>query len=283
MQLLRLADVPTNPRDRVYYYSRLRAVMGATILAAVAIGAFVFAWVNGAWPAYYVAAVMAFCLLLYQRLILGRFHPSNWLMRATDDGLFVKFRSYLNYHFDPQDFIVLYLPYSELRSVRMVKERQEIPDRNRQSAATTTTRKILELELAGKSTEFAVALAAERERVFGKMPRTNRRMSTRYQHFPVRLVSPTLLRIEWAVVPRIQTLLDALTRHTLVRDAGESAKIIANLEQLSRSEQETRLLELAESGDMIGAIAMARRLYSCDLTEAKQFVEGLMSKTPDRM
>jgi hypothetical protein len=283
MQLLRLADVPINPRDRVYYYSRVRAVVGALVLALAAAGAFLFAWINGAWPAYYVAAVMVLCLLLYQRLILGRFRPSNWLLRATDDGLFVKFRSYLNHHFDAQEFIVLFLPYSELRSVRMVKERQEFPDRNRQSAATTTTQTILELELAVKSTEFAVALSAERARVFGKMPRTNRRMSTRYQHFPVRLVSPTLLRIEWGVVPRIQTLLDALTRHTLVRDAGESAKIIANLEQLSRSEQETRLLELAESGDTIGAIAMARRLYSCDLTEAKQFIEGLMSKTPGRM
>jgi hypothetical protein len=283
MQLLRLADVPINPRDRVYYYSRVRAVVGALVLALAAAGAFLFAWINGAWPAYYVAAVMVLCLLLYQRLILGRFRPSNWLLRATDDGLFVKFRSYLNHHFDAQEFIVLFLPYSELRSVRMVKERQEFPDRNRQSAATTTTQTILELELAVKSTEFAVALSAERARVFGKMPRTNRRMSTRYQHFPVRLVSPTLLRIEWGVVPRIQTLLDALTRHTLVRDAGESAKIIANLEQLNRSDQETRLLELAESGDTIGAIAMARRLYSCDLTEAKQFIEGLMSKTPGRM
>lgn len=280
MQLMRLADVPSNPRDRVYYYSRLRAVMGATLLAVVAIGTFVFAKVNGAWPMYYIAAVTCLCLLLYQRLILGRFRTSNWLLRMTDHGLFVKFRSYLNHHFDAQDFVVLFLPFSEMRSARLVKERQEIPDRNQRSAMTTATRRTLELELAGNSAEFAVALAAERERVFGKSPRTSQRISTRYQHFPVRLVSPALLRIEWGVVPGMQTILDALTRHTLVQAAGATSKNYANHDQLSKEEQETRLLELAESGDMIAAITMARHLYSYDLTEAKQFVEGLMSKRP---
>jgi hypothetical protein len=277
---MHLADVPIDPRNRVYSYSRLRAVIGATILALVAAGAFAFAWVKGAWPLYYVAAVMTFCLLIYQRLILGRFRSSNWLLRTTDDGLFVQFRSYLNHHFDVQDITVVFLPYSEVRSARMVKERQEIPDRDRRSATTTTTRRILELELAGKNTELAAALAAERERVFGKIRPGRQRISTRYQHFPVRLVSPTLLRIEWGVVPRIQTLLDALTRHTLVQAAGETSKSYANLAPLSKEEQETRLLELAESGDMIGAIALARRLYAYDLTEAKQFVEGLISRKP---
>lgn len=282
MQLMRLADVPMDPHDRVYYYSRFRAVTGATLLAAVAIAAFVFAWLKGAWPMYYIAFAMALCLLLYQRLILGRFRSSNWLLRMTDHGLFVKFRSYLNHHFDAQDFTVLFLPYSEMRSARMVKERQERPDREQESATTATTRRILELELAGKSTDLAVALTAERERVFGKTPRGAQRISYRYQHFPVRLVSPTFLRVEWGAVPRIQTLLDALTRHTLVHGGGEESKTFANLDQLSKQEQETRLLELAESGDMIGAIAIARRLYSYDLTTAKQFVEGLMSKRPAR-
>ena len=278
MQLMRLADVPMDPHDRVYYYSRLRAVMGATLLAAVAIGAFVFAWVKGAWPMYYIAAVMALCLLLYQRLIFGRFRSSNWLLRMTDNGLYVKFRSYLNHHFDPQDFVVLFLPYSEMRSARLVKERQELPDLDQRSAATTSTRRTLELELAGDSAEFAVALAAERERVFGKMPRSNQRISSRYHHFPVRLVSRTHLRIEWGVVPGIQKILDALTRHTFVQSSAEATKNYTNLDQLSKEEQETRLIELAESGDMIGAIAIARRLYSYDLTAAKQFVEGLLSK-----
>ena len=64
--------------------------------------------------------------------------------------------------------------------------------------------------------------------------------------------------------------------------AAEASKNFVNLEQLSREEQESRLLELAESGDMIGAVTMARRLYSYDLTAAKQFVEGLVRKPATR-
>ena len=278
MQLLRLNDVPVSQRDVVFAYSRVSATSGALLLFLVSAGLIVFARIKGAWPAYVVAAFMILCVLIYQKVIIARFHPANWLVRMTDNGLYVKFRSYLNDHFDAQDFVVLFLPFSELRSARMVKERQEVPDQNPRSRTTTTTKRILELELAGKTVELAVALGAERERVFGKMPRTNGRMSTRYQHFPVRLASPTLLRIEWGVVPKLQTLLDALTRHTLVSASAEEKKDYTQLENLDRKEQEARLLELAESGDMIGAIAMARKLYSYDLTTAKQFVESLSRK-----
>ena len=278
MQLLRLNDVPVSQRDVVFAYSRVSATSGALLLFLVSAGLIVFARIKGAWPAYVVAAFMILCVLIYQKVIIARFHPANWLVRMTDNGLYVKFRSYLNDHFDAQDFVVLFLLFSELRSARMVKERQEVPDQNPRSRTTTTTKRILELELAGNTVELAVALGAERERVFGKMPRTNGRMSTRYQHFPVRLASPTLLRIEWGVVPKLQTLLDALTRHTLVSASAEEKKDYTQLENLDRKEQEARLLELAESGDMIGAIAMARKLYSYDLTTAKQFVESLSRK-----
>jgi len=278
MQLLRLNDVPSSQRDLVFAYSRLHAISGALLVLVAAAGSIVFARLKGAWPAYGVGAIMFLCLLLYQKVITARFHPANWLVRMTDNGLFVKFRSYLNDHFDAQDFVVLFLPFSELRSARRVKQRQAVPDQSPRSRTTTTTKQILELELAGKTVELAVALGAERERVFGKMPRTNGRMSTRYQHFPVRLASPTLLRIEWGVVPKLQTLLDALARHTLVSAGAEEKKDYTQLESLDRKEQEAQLLELAESGDMIGAIAVARRLYSYDLTTAKQFVESLLKK-----
>jgi ribosomal protein L7/L12 len=79
-------------------------------------------------------------------------------------------------------------------------------------------------------------------------------------------------------VPNAQTFLDALARHTLVRPKEKTSKDIINLEQLSSAEQETRLLELAESGDKIAAITMARRLYNYDLTQAKELLEGLVNK-----
>ena len=277
MQLMRLADVPLDRRDRVFHYSGFRAVTGAIILVVIALGALVFGWLKNAWIAYYVAAVVAICLLIFQRLVTARFRSSNWLIRMTEHGLFVKFRSYLNHHFSDQDPTVVSLPYSDIRSVKLVKERQELPDRDdtNQSTKIIRPRRIIDLELAGDSTQLAQALAKERERVFAKPTQCAGRTSSRYQHFPVRLASPMLLRIEWGVVPDAQTFLDSLTRHTLVRDSEETSRDFVNLDGLSREEQEVRLRELVESGEMIGAVTMARKLYSYDLTTAKHFVEGL--------
>jgi hypothetical protein len=277
MQLMRSADVPLDQRDRVFHYSGFRAVTGAMILVVIALGALVFGWLKNAWIAYYVAAVVAICLLIFQRLVTARFRSSNWLIRMTEHGLYVKFRSYLNHHFSDQDPTVVSLPYSEIRSVKLVKERQELPDRDdtNQSTKIIRTRRIIDLELAGDSTQLAQALAKERERVFAKPTQCAGRTSSRYQHFPVRLASPMLLRIEWGVVPDAQTFLDSLTRHTLVRDSEETSRDFVNLDGLSREEQEVRLRELVESGEMIGAVTMARKLYSYDLTTAKHFVEGL--------
>ena len=277
MQLMCLADVPLDQHDRVFHYSRLRAVTGAMILIAIALGALAFGWLKNAWLAYYIAAVVAICLLIFQKLVTARFRSCNWLIRMTDHGLFVKFRSYLNHRFSDQDPTVVFLPYSEIRSVKLVKERQELPDRDDDNRSTTIirTRRIIDFELAGDSTELTQALAKERERVFTKPTHGAGRTSLRYQHFPVRLASPMLLRIEWGVVPGAQALLDDLSRHTLVQHAEETTRDFVNLDGLSREEQEVRLRELVESGEMIGAVTMARKLYSYDLTTAKHFVEGL--------
>jgi hypothetical protein len=274
MQLLRLADVPLNRRDKLFYHSRLRAVAGGLMILAVGLGLLVFAWLKSVWPAYFVAVVIFLCLLIFHQLILARFRPSNWLLRLNDDGMFLKFRSYLNDRFPQYDLTVVYLPFSEIRSAKLVREKQELQDYRGHAGTTTKLRKYVELEVSGDCRQLSEELAKERERVVkGKAI-----SSARYGDFSVRVVGPDRVQIDWTVVPPVQTLLDALTRHTLVRPTEASSKDFANLEKLSREQQEARLLELAESGDKIGAIAMARRLYSYDLTAAKQFVEELLNK-----
>jgi hypothetical protein len=274
-----LADVPLDRRDRVFYYSRFRAVASVTILILIAVAALLFGWLKDVWLAYYIAAAIAACLLIFQGLVTARFLPSNWLIRMTDHGLFLKFRSYLNHRFPDQDLAVVFLPYSEIRSARLVKERRQLPDRDDRSGRTKTIKmhRGVELELAGDSTELGEALANERTRIFNK-PIDGGAGKTRYHHLPLRLASTTLLAIEWSVVPGVKKFLAALSRHTFVRSVHHTAKDFVNVQSLDRAEQESLLRELAESGDLIGAVAMARQLYSYDLTAAKAFVESLIRK-----
>jgi hypothetical protein len=280
MQLLRLADVPIDRRAHEFRYSRFRAGTGAIMLAAAALALIAFGHLNNTWIPYYIAGVIIVTLLIFHNLVTARFRPTHWLVRMTDDGLFIKFRSYLNYRFSDQDPTVVFIPYSEISSAKLVKERQAIPDRDGGNPRATTirTRRFIELELAGNSEPLADALAGESKRVFAKPADGGANVSTRYQHLPVRLAMPNLLRIEWGVVPNAQTILGALTRHTLVDHATPVSKNFVNFDGLSREEQESRLLELAQSGDMIGAVTMARTLYAYDLATAKHFVESLIVK-----
>lgn len=279
MQLLRIADVPITDRDRVYRYSRVRALSVLMLLSLLAMASLAFGWLNNTWLAYYIPAVTFLFLLIFQKLITARFRPSNRLVRITDHGLYIKFRSYLNHQFPEQDLTVVFLPYSEIRGARSVTERQEIPNRDEgRNSTMTKRRRLLALELAADSTKLAEALGNERKRVFTKKNQGGG-ANFRYHHLPVRLVSPNLLTIEWGVVPSLKTILDALTRHTLVQRGEETTKDYVHLDGLTREQQESRLLELAETGDMFGAVNMARQLYSYDLATAKAFIESLTQKT----
>jgi hypothetical protein len=284
VQLLRPTEVPLSDRDRVFCYSRARALLGLFVLLAAATALVLFSWSKQNWLGYYAAGVILLCLLIYQKSITARFQASNWLVRMTDDGLFIKFRSYLNCHFAAQDYTVVFLPFAELRSAKQVAEVLHVPDRHDNHRMTRTARKrrSLDLELAGDPRQLAIALNAEKQNVLAKTRIGAAKPSTRYHHFPVVLAAPDRLRIEWGVVPSAQTLLDALTRHTLVRPAQQSARDFGALEKLSRAEQEAHLRELIESGEMIGAIATARRLYGYDLAAAKDFVEELVAKQADK-
>lgn len=280
MQLHRLAEAPISDRDLVCAYSRVQALLIVSAMIAVAIVAIILSSLKDSWVGYYFAGVLLLFLLIMHKSVTARFRPSNWLVRLTDHGLLIKFRSYLNCHFPAQDYTVVFIPYVEIRSARRLDEVKEIADLDDNRRPTTTTRTLrwLELELAGDTRQLAIALANEADTVLRTRRIGDEKISTRYQHFPVLLPSPRILRIEWAVKPKLDVILEKLTRHTMVRPAESARKDLANLDDLSRAEQETRLLELAESGDKIGAIAIARRLYGYDLSQAKAFVEGLAGK-----
>ncbi len=278
MQLMRLAEVTATDRDRIFAYSRCRALLGSTTLLITAVAAAALSWVNHSWLGYYLAAVILLSFFIFRKMVSARFRPSNWLVRLTDHGLFIKFRSYLNDHFPEDDFTVAFIAHSEIRSARFVLQKEEVPDRDDggRPTAITKTHKLVEVELASETKELADALT--RERAHALDGKNLGKISARFHHLPVRLAAPDRLQIEWTVTPNAQTFLNALSRHTLIRPTQQTKKDFVHLEGLSRAEQEACLLELAESGDKIGAIAMARRLYDYDLTQAKDFIEGLVNK-----
>jgi hypothetical protein len=273
MCLLRLTDVETSPRDRVFYYSRIRALIFAFV-ALGASGALLLRAVSAHWNAgYYLAAVILLFVLLLNRFVTARFRPSNWLVRMNDTGLFIQFRSYLNYHLPAEDLTVVFLSYDELGSARLVRERARVSDS--QGRTATQVRRYIELELVGDIQPLAKALQAE---LVEKAPSEKRwygSSSTLYEDHPVRMSSPPFLRLRWQVVPRARMFLEALRPYTTIADTVSTAENFVHLQALSREEQKKRLRELKERGESIAAIYMARKIYGCGLEQARSIIENL--------
>ena len=159
MQRLCLAEVKEQPRDRALSYSRLNAVLFALLLTVISA---VLLWyaANKHWTAgYYLAGVVAFFLALTHRFVTARFRSSNWLVHMNDAGLYIQFRSYLNYHLPTEDLTVVFINYQEISSARLIRELVRVPDS--QGRTATEILRYIELELVGSTKTLEEALQSE--------------------------------------------------------------------------------------------------------------------------
>lgn len=271
MQLMTRIDVPIDDRQQVFRASPAVAFVAVTavLIAIAGLGAIV--WHGRSWLAAYVAMVLLLGLLLTRRLALARLRPSNWLVRMNDDGAFVQFRSYLNYHFPVEDPTVVFVPFGEIRSARGVHLSREIPDETR-AGSQTLVRWLVELDLAADTGPLAQALSTERTKT---VPR-----AATWRHYPVRLVSPTRLQMDWEVVPGARVFLALLGRFTEVGAPVRVSQDDLHLDGAGRKEAERRLRELASEGQIMAAIKIARRLHSLTLAEARSYVDSLPGDAP---
>jgi hypothetical protein len=276
MRLLRLQDIETSPGDRIFYRSRLQALIFVGIALSGAVALAFRAFTAGFYLGYYLAAVDILFLVLSRRFITARFRPSNWLVRMNDSGLFIQIRSYLNCHLPAQELTVAFVAFSEIRSARLVRERVSTPDN--EGKTSTQTLRYVEFELAGETAPLLKALQAELSERGPKEKRWYGSSSTLYEDYPVRMPSPRFLQVRWQVVPSAKVFLEALRPYTTIADPVSLTQDFAHLESLSREEQEKRLRDLAQRGETITAIYTARKLYGCGLTEAKEMVERMKAE-----
>jgi hypothetical protein len=285
MRLLRLADVPTSDRDRVFRASPWNASIFFGASAAAALAIIAFGWHERAWPFYYIGGVFLAMLLLVKRTLTARFRPSNWLVRVGDGGVYLQFRSYLNHHFPADDLTVVQIGLSEMRVARRVNERRDVVSGNAkyENNVTEQRRTLVEIAVESDTAELAEALKKERAKHGPRQAMWFGSSSTRYGHYPVRVSSPGHIEIEWAASPKPEAFFEALQPHVRIGDEVQITRDFTGAADASGKDQESKLLELAESGDTMAAIALARKIYGYDLTQAKTFVDGLLGRTDRKL
>jgi len=280
MRLLRLRDVEIGPNDRVFRHPLLLALI-VWLAGFAGVAAMLFNAYTGRFkPGYIFGPFFSLFLLLGLRFVTARFHPSNWLVRKNETGLYVHYRSYLNYRLPADDPSVVFISYGEIAAARLVRERVETPDATGTHPDTSTTQYLrhVELELTGDTTALANALESERSEQAPMEKHCYGSSATLYRDYPVTMMTPPLLRIRWnGVVPRAKKFLEMLRPYTIIADPISLAEDFTRLQNLNREEQQEKLRDLVRRVQTITPVYLARQLYRCGLTEAKQMVDGLQS------
>lgn len=195
--------------------------------------------------------------------------PTNWLVAWNGKRLLIKFRSYLNTNFDPDDPQVVELSLSDIEWIRESKTVLETPD----SDGGVERERVVFLEICLKSDA-----AALRDRLAYEQNLTLKRGAT-WRDYPVSVVDDRVIRIEWKsarnrIRPGIESVLGALGQSTRIESGEGQARGV--ISAAGRARLDSEILQLAQSGRTMQAIKAARKAYGYDLNEARRFVNQLL-------
>ncbi len=228
------------------------------------------------WLSYWIGAICSLLALYALALTRARLQPSNWLMKINRQTITIKFRSYLNAHFDPNDIQVFEIPLSHIQSARRVTEEIQLPHGfDSDGSKPNMKNEYLELTLKEEDTSRLATYLQEERLKKGPKQGSTRSWT---QHYPVRLSSDRLIFIECKeIAPGIKVALELLGTQLSI-GAEESLTIdLNNYRDKSDGEKEAKVLQLAQMGSTVQAIGLAKMFFNLDTVQAKKRVETLQS------
>lgn len=276
MKLLSLPQAPTRLQAIFFRSSRLGPAVLLLFSLAV-IGAAVYSYSTGKAPLV-VMLIIDFAGLLFTLFSLGMlvrsFQTTNWLLALGSDRLWIKYRSYLNSHFPPDDLQIIELPYAEIESVCLIRRKEIVyGSRNR-----TQTRFFKHLDVVLHQpfgSQLPEALLAERN---AKAP-LKRGCKSRSLDYPVCAKGQNIIRVRINDIrPGWKRALSELEHNgvSVTPEKRESEDFTQPLED--KRQMEDQLIRLVEQGRTIAAVKLARQRYGMGLSEAKQFIDELSAR-----
>ena len=253
------------------------AILVFVVLVGCAVGGLVSYW-KGNSPLWtllvFGPGVVLFILIIFGMVRKG-FKSTNWLMVLSPDEVLIKYRSYLNCHMARSDRQVIVLDIDEIVAVRRVK-RKEIT-LGQKNHTQTRYLKFLEIMLAeGLGGEVKEALTSERQAERDYKNQTGK-TTTKFRDYPVSVKDDSILRVKMSSVrPGVKGALEWFGANGIeqLEEISEEEDFTVTFED--KKQMDDKILTLAMSGKKIGAIKLARSAYGMGLSEAKEFVDGLM-------
>lgn len=227
---------------------------------------------GGALPAF-IAWWVVFWLGLYWLMLVNHclksLKPSAWLVRADGQGLYIKWRSYLNAAWGADGLQAVFVPYADIAEAR-VHKRGWITPRDGQGGSEQINGTFLELCLRNVDTdELSRCLADDRAGKPGGVPVKK----GRWRHHPVSLEPKNVLRIEWRASPGIRTMLELLRKHRVTVAAAMNSQA-----DFTRHVGDTDLQELARRGELMTMIKVMRVNKGIGLEEAHSRAKAMIAE-----
>lgn len=251
----------------------------------------------------------------WSRIKAGKL-PSNWLLRSSPNRVLIKFRSFQNYNYPDSDPVVLEFFWSEIDWLRMTKETSHKPgsdgdvteyftyldmklnvsdeelDMIKQGLAKERSLPPLRSKVGELKSELFRARKDKRpkheiEEIKNRLryektiKQSNKKSSAKYHDYPVRLVDSNILRVRWnSIKPNIKKTLMYLSAFSTVETENKIETDTTG--KRSGVAFDDMILDRISKGDKLDAIRLVREHYNYSTTEAKLFVDELMTqKTTD--
>lgn len=269
MEILRDDQVPPCEERWIYRETAWSNLIFGLVLAALAGFLIVMPLVfdfAGSIPLLGVCLLGAAGFGAFARLGLRTFRaslqPGHWLLRRSPEGLTLRFRSLYNRRFPADQPSAVLLRRDEIAAIGPATT---ILDSQDGSGDWSVTRKQRSLEIVP---EEGVDLAPVKAALAHEASLRSAR-GVRFNHFPLTVTRDGRLRLE---MRRPERVCQALAGDFPVRAEVRRER---RFERLGPAQQEEHILDLLLAGDKIGAIKAARRVYGCDLSEAKRLVDEL--------
>lgn len=278
MKFYRLSDVPIQSGDQVFKRSPVGAGIAVVAIGTIAIGAL---WLGvhrvegNSVPSvifYLVAATTAlfgwFALLSFHASLM----TSNWLVRFQGSGVIIHFRSFLNWKIPNDDAQAVGFDYAEIAWAKIVRERCTSPGLGDNRNTQVKWQTFLQLGLRNPDT---AALEEHLQREINL--KADGVMIT--HDYPLQVKPGGILELCWkeGIKPSAHKAVECLRQHVKIAE-NESRKVNLTDKRDSRpGEEDGKILELAQRGDELGAIRLARMAYGYSLRDAREFVAKLKS------
>lgn len=273
MKLLSLPQAPTRQQAMFFRNSYLGPVIISCFFLLFAI-LMIYQYAIGKMPLMLMVVFAAGALLfmmIVTTILLRSLKSTNWLLALGPDRLWIKYRSYLNSHFPPEDLQIIELRYDAIEFVGLIRRKEILP--GQKNGTVTKYSKHLDFVLRQSFDDvLPEALLSERN---ARAPQ-RKGIRSKSLDYPVRDKEGRIVRVRISGCrPGWKAALQELARNgvALSPDQRETEDYTLSVED--RRQIDDRLIQLVEQGNTIAAVKLACRHYDMGLAEAREFVHEL--------